>query len=52
MIGLYKKQGNKSQQNWNALTANTTYSAPGGPLTKEQQAAYGLSILQGTNYNP
>jgi hypothetical protein len=52
LIGLYKKQGNKAQQSWNALTANTAYTAPGGPLTKEQQAAYGLSILQGTNYQP
>jgi hypothetical protein len=52
MIGLYKKQGNQAQQSFNALTANTKYTAPNGPLTKEQQAAYGLSILQGTNYTP
>jgi hypothetical protein len=52
MIGLYRKQGSKAQQSWNALTADTNYTAPSGPLTKEQQAAYGLSILQGTNYQP
>lgn len=54
IIGLYKKQkqGTQAQQGWNALTANTNYTAPNGPLTKEQQAAFGLSILQGTNYQP
>jgi hypothetical protein len=52
MIGLYRNKGTKAQQGWNALTANTKYTAPGGPLTKEQQAAFGLSVLQGTNYNP
>lgn len=52
MIDLYgnKKSLTDAQKAWNNQIATSSFSAPSGPMTKEDQAKYGQSLLSGLQF--
>lgn len=41
---------NKAQAEWNKKMANTYFTSPQGPMTQQQYADYGMSLLTGLQY--
>jgi hypothetical protein len=42
----------QAQMEWNKKMANSVFKAPQGPMTEQQAADYGMSLLSGVQYAP
>jgi len=57
-VPLYQQQKavklpvSQAQMEWNKKMANPVFTAPQGPMTQQQSADYGMSLLSGVQYTP